>query len=164
MFLIICERTLFIAILTNSSVFYRKEVRKNLSKLDFIVAKLDTPNEKLLKEINRPVEEITFDRILDGIKTVRKEFDGKFALQMMFIDKNKDHASELANLAREIKPDEIQIDTPLRPCSVKPLNEKEITKIKSEFKGLNAITVYEIKRPKVKILDKGEYLRRRPEH
>ena len=35
-----------IAILTNSSVFYRKEVRKNLYKLDFIVAKLDAPNER----------------------------------------------------------------------------------------------------------------------
>ena len=153
-----------IAILTNSSVFYRKEVRKNLSKLDFIVAKLDVPNEKLLKEINRPVKEITFDKILDGIKIVRKEFNGKFALQMMFIDKNKDHASDLANLAREIEPDEVQIDTPTRPCPIKPLNPEEIRKIKSEFKGLNTISVYEAKRPKVKVLDKAEYSIRRPEH
>jgi len=153
-----------IAILTNSSVFYRKEVRKNLSKLDFIVAKLDVPNEKLLKEINRPVKGITFDRVLDGIKTVRKEFNGKFALQMMFIDKNKDYASELANLAREIEPDEVQIDTPTRPCPIKPLSPEELKKVKSEFKGLNAISVYEAKRPKVKVLDKTEYSIRRPEH
>jgi len=153
-----------IAILTNSSVFSREEVRKNLSKLDFIVAKLDVPNEKLLKEINRSVKEITFDKILNGIKTVRKEFNGKFALQMMFIDKNKDYASELANLAREIEPDEVQIDTPTRPCPIKPLSPEELKKVKSEFKGLNAISVYEAKRPKVKVLDKTEYSIRRPEH
>jgi len=153
-----------IAILTNSSFFWRKELRKALSKLDFIVAKLDAPDEKLLREINKPVKDITFDKILDGIKTVRKEFTGKFALQMMFIDKNKNHAFELANLAREIEPDEVQIDTPTRPCIIKPLNPEEIKKIKSEFKGLNAISVYEAKRPKVKILDKAEYSIRRPEH
>jgi len=153
-----------IAILTNSSVFYRKEVRKNLSKLDFIVAKLDAPNEKLLEEINRPVKEIKFDRILNGIKILRKEFNGKFAFQMMFIDKNKNHAFELANLAREIEPDEVQIDTPTRPCPIKPLSPEELKKVKSEFKGLNAISVYESKRPKVKVLDKAEYSIRRPEH
>ncbi|MDI6826729.1 MAG: radical SAM protein [Candidatus Aenigmarchaeota archaeon] len=152
-----------IAILTNSSLFSRKEVKKNLSKLDFIVAKLDVPNERLLREINRPVEGITFDRILDGIKTVRKEFNEKFALQIMFIDKNKGYASDLANLAREIRPDEVQIDTPLRYSPIKPLNSGEIRKIKSEFEGLNVITVYEAERPKVEVLDVDEYLRRRPE-
>jgi len=151
-----------IAILTNSSVFSIKEVREALSKLDFIVAKLDAPNEKLLREINIPVKEITFDKILDGIKAVKNEFNGKFALQMMFIDKNKNYASELANLAREIEPDEVQIDTPLRPCPVKPLSQKEIEKIKSEFKGLNAITVYEAKRPKVEVIDLRETRKRRP--
>jgi len=97
------------------------------------------------------------------MKTVRKEFNGKFALQMMFIEKNKNHASELANLAREIGPDEVQIDTSTRPCPVKPLISEDIEKIKSEFEGLNAITVYEAKRPKVEVIDKDEYLRRRPE-
>jgi len=152
-----------IAILTNSSFFYRKEIRKNLYKLDFIVAKLDVPNEKLLREINRPVKGVTFDKILDGIKSVSKEYDGKFALQMMFIDKNKDHAAELANLAREIEPDEVQIDTPLRPCPIKPLSPEEMRKIKLEFEGLNAITVYGAERPEVEVLDKVEYSRRRPE-
>jgi len=152
-----------IAILTNSSLFSKREVRNNLSKLDVIVAKLDVPNEKLFREINRPVKWITFEKVLDGIKTVRKEFNGKFALQMMFIDKNKNYASEMANLAREIEPDEVQIDTPLRPCPIKPLTQKEIAKIKLKFKGLNAISVYEAKKPKVKILDVSEVLRRRPE-
>ncbi len=152
-----------IAILTNSSLFSRKEVRKNLSKLDFIIAKLDVPNEKLLNEINRPVKEITFDKILNGIKKVRKEFNGKFAIQMMFIDKNKDYASKMADLAREIEPDEVQIDTPLRPCRIKPLNPKELRKIKIRFKGLNTISVYEVKRPNVEVIDVDETKKRRPE-
>jgi wyosine [tRNA(Phe)-imidazoG37] synthetase (radical SAM superfamily) len=145
-----------IAILTNSSLIYKKDVQKDLKKLDIVIAKLDAPNEKLFKEINRPAKGITFKKVLKGLKEFRKSFKGKFALQMMFIDKNKDYAEELAKLAKEIKPDEVQINTPLRPSPEKPLSKKEMKKIKSKFKGLNVRSVYESERPKVKILSMHE--------
>lgn len=37
-------------------------------------------------------------------------------------------------LGRTIKPDEVQIDTPLRPCGVKALDKKEIKKKKNKVK------------------------------
>ena len=150
-----------IAILTNSSLLYRKDVQKDLKKLDIVIAKLDASNEKLFKEINRPAEGITFKKVLKGLKEFRNGFKGKFALQMMFTDKNKDYATDLAKLAKETKPDEVQINTPLRPCAEKPLSRKELKKIKSQFKGLNVVSVYEAKRPKVKILSMHETTIRR---
>lgn len=151
-----------IAILTNSSTIFRGDVREDLKKIDIVCAKLDAPNQNLLEKINRPVKGVTFENIFDGIKKFRKEFKGKLALQMMFIDKNKDYAEKMAELAREINPDEVQINTPLRPSPVKPLTKEEILGIKSKFKGLNAITVYESKKPEVKVLDMHETLTRRP--
>ncbi|MBW2980510.1 radical SAM protein [Candidatus Woesearchaeota archaeon] len=145
-----------IAILTNSSLLYKKDVQKDLKKLDIVIAKLDAPNEKLFQEINKPAKGIAFRKVLEGLKEFRKGFKGKFALQMMFIDKNKDYASKLAKLARKIKPGEVQINTPLRPCAEKSLSRKEMGKIKSKFKGLNVVSVYESKRPKVKILSLHE--------
>ncbi|MBW2984001.1 radical SAM protein [Candidatus Woesearchaeota archaeon] len=150
-----------IAILTNSSLIYRKDVQKDLKKLDIVVAKLDAPNEKLFRKINKPAKGITFKKVLKGLKEFRKGFKGKLALQMMFIGKNKNYAAELAKLAREIKPDEVQINTPLRPCAEKPLSRKELKKIKSKFKGLNVVSVYEAKRPKVKILSIHDTMIRR---
>ena len=61
----------------------------------------------------------------------------------MFINENKSIASELAALARQINPDEVQINTPLRECPSKPLSKEEISDIMKHFKGLNAISVYD---------------------
>jgi len=152
-----------VAVLTNSSLFYLKEVRKTLSKFDVVVAKLDAPDQELFLEINNPAKEIKFGETLESIKKMRKEFSGKkFALQCMFIENNKANAREIAALAKEINPDEIQIDTPLRPSPVKPLKKEELNSIKQEFKGLNAVSIYEIEKPMVEVLDLKETLLRRP--
>ena len=150
-----------IAILTNSSTIFTKDAIEDLKKVDIVIAKLDAPNQKLLEEINQPVEGVTFEKIFNGIKNFRKEFKGKLALQMMFIDKNKDHAEEMAELAREINPDEVQINTPLRPCKAKPLPEKELEEIKKYFKFLNVVSVYEAPKKDVKPLSGHNTLLRR---
>jgi len=150
-----------LAILTNSSLIYDKNVQKTLRNLDIIVAKLDVPNQEFFQKINRPTKEVTFERTLSGIKTMRKKFHGKFALQIMFINENKKYANELAELSREIEPDEIQINTPLRPCAVSPLTKKELDNIEKSFTGLNTISVYHSTKPMTDPLDKIELFKRR---
>lgn len=140
---------------------YQKEVRNALLKLDIIVAKLDAPTEELFNKINRPSPDITFGNTIQGIKYTRKEFKGKFSLQIMFMEENKDYAKEIAHLARLIQPDEVQINTPLRPCLVKPLSKMEINEIEKYFIGLNTITVYKSSKPKTDPLDKIELIKRR---
>jgi wyosine [tRNA(Phe)-imidazoG37] synthetase (radical SAM superfamily) len=88
-------------------------------------------------------------------------YKGKLALQVMFMEENKKFAKEIAKVIREINPDEIQINTPLRPCGVKPLPKKEIDKIKEYFKGLNTVSVYEALKKDIKpISDKDTLIRR----
>ena len=152
-----------VVVLTNSSLMDNLEVRRNLAKADMVVAKLDSPNQELFKRINRPHPSIKFEKILEGMRRFRSEFKGEYALQMMFIDLNKDHASEMRRLAEEIKPDEIQIDTPIRASPVRSLDPKEIDEIKNVFEGMNYISVYDRERPRVEIIDRNETLERRPE-
>jgi wyosine [tRNA(Phe)-imidazoG37] synthetase (radical SAM superfamily) len=115
-----------LAILTNASLLWYRDVRDSLSELDIVVAKLDAPNAQVFREVNRPHEAITFEKYLDGIRTFRKNYTGRFALQVMFTDANKSYAHEIAELAGELEPDEVQINTPLRPCAVKPINREEL--------------------------------------
>ena len=150
-----------LAILTNSSLLFDKNVRDSISSLDTIVAKLDASNEEIFKRISRPASGITFEETLSGIKKMRENFQGKFALQIMFMDENKKYAEELAGLAREIKPDEVQINTPLRPCNVRPLPVEELDEIEKKFKGLNTLSVYHSTKPKTDPLDKLDMLQRR---
>jgi len=152
-----------IAVLTNSSLMFREDVRQQLAHADTVVAKLDVPNEELFAMVNRPAPGLHFDRIKDGIRLFRHKYRGKLALQIMFIEANKDYASEIAALARQISPDEVQIDTPLRPSKVKPLPRENIASIREKFNNLrNVITVYEATKPEVRPLDLTETLRRRP--
>ncbi len=151
------------AILTNSSLLNDKDVRKDLQKLDVVCLKMDAHNNELLKIVNSPSKEIKFDQIFEGAKIFSKEYEGKLTVQSMFIESNMKYAKEIADIVKKLNPDEVQINTPLRPCSVKPLNKNQISKIEQEFKNQNlaTISVYESKKPKTSPLDKMNILRRR---
>jgi wyosine [tRNA(Phe)-imidazoG37] synthetase (radical SAM superfamily) len=151
-----------VAVLTNSSLLPDPQVRKELSKADIVAAKLDAPNEELLHLINHPISKIHFKTIVDGILKFRKTFKGKLCLQMMFTFLNKDCASDMADLARKIKPDGVQLDTPLRKSSLPPLTKEEMDEIEKSFAGLPIISVYKKKKPKTSPFDIHETRLRRP--
>lgn len=151
-----------VAVLTNSSLMPREDVRHELGLADVVVTKLDAPSQELFNIINRPIVGYSLDEILQGIRYFRSEYKGKLALQMMLVEANKDYAAEMARIAAELSPDEVQINTPLRPCGVKPLTSEEVTAIRHEFSGLKVVTVYQAARPEVTPLSLKETLRRRP--
>jgi len=90
----------------------------------------------------------------------------------MFVEENKNKATEIMSLINDIHPDEIQINTPLRPCGVKPLSKEEIFKIKEYFRlkcesvfgreRINIVSVYDAKAHKevISISDKDTLIRR----
>jgi len=150
-----------IAILTNASLMDREDIRCDLSLFDLVITKLDVYSQDSLKRINRPLENIKFFKILEGIRRFKRDYKKKFVLQIMFVEENRDGAKELAEIAKEISPFQVQINTPLRPCKVKPLSKEEIYKIREHFQGLNTICVYDIKKKKVSPISREETLRRR---
>jgi len=153
-----------VAVLTNSSLLPREDMRRELGRADVVVAKVDSPNEELFYRINRPKVKYSLGEILEALSLFRNEYKGKLALQMMFVEANRDYAPEMAAIAKGLAPDEVQINTPLRPCAVRPLTPEEITAIRQEFSGLRGVvTVYEAPRPEVTPLNLEETLRRRPE-
>jgi len=153
-----------VAILTNSSLMPREDVRQRLARADVVVAKLDAPTEELFHTINRPVINYSLTEVLEGLRRFRLEFRGKLALQMMFVEANKECANDMAGIAELLSPDEVQLNTPLRPCAVSPLPPEEISRIRQAFSRFkNVLTVYEATRPEVVPLNVEETRRRRPE-
>ena len=107
------------------------------------------------------MDEFKLENIIQAIYDFRSIFNGKLALQIMFLEDNKHQAEEIAEIAKKIKPDEVQINTPLRPCEVEPLGEKEMKQISKCFKGMNVINVYEKEKKEVSSLSDEDTLRRR---
>jgi wyosine [tRNA(Phe)-imidazoG37] synthetase (radical SAM superfamily) len=152
-----------VAVLTNSSLMAREDVRQDLSLANVVVAKVDAPNEKLFQQISRPVTRQKLDEILRALKLFSKEYQGKLALQMMFVEENKGYMIEMAKIAEQLLPDEVQINTPLRPCAVQPLSPEEIAAIRRGFSDLKGVmTVYEAPRLEAIPLNQKETLLRRP--
>jgi wyosine [tRNA(Phe)-imidazoG37] synthetase (radical SAM superfamily) len=149
-----------IAVITNSTLLNREDVERDLLLCDTVVAKLDAFDQVLLIAINKVMHGIHFKDIFKGLKTFRKNFKGKLALQIMFIRENQDYASQIAELTREINPDEVELDTPLRPCGVEPLTPGELDELKTFFKGLPVISVYDRERQFIPPLDMKETKRR----
>lgn len=151
------------AVLTDSSLMPREDVRDALAKADVVVAKLDAHRQELFSQVNRPMADIMLADIIEGIRLFRSKFTGKLCLQIMFIERNQDFAGEIARIANSLSPDEVQLNTPLRPCAVKPVTPAQMASIKGEFAKLgNVVTVYESSRPEVVPLNLRETLRRRP--
>ncbi|GAI34304.1 unnamed protein product, partial [marine sediment metagenome] len=151
-----------VAVLTNSSLMTREDVCDDLAQADVVIAKVDAPNEQIFRQINNPVVDYSFDQILHSIEHFRKEFKGKLALQMMFITQNKDYARQMADIAKQLLPDEVQLNTPSRPCPIKPLTSDEMAAIERKFVELKVVNVYQASKPEVMPLNLKETLQRRP--
>ncbi len=155
-----------IAVLTNGSLCGIDQVKKELSLADLVVVKLDAFSQNSLREINRPAKGLKFEEIINGIQEFRKYYQGKIALQIMFISNNKKEVSKFVKLANQIRPDEIQINTPLRSCPVRPLGKEDICHIINCFligtKGIKIVSVYD-RRPTKQVvsLSGKDTLRRR---
>ena len=150
-----------IAILTNSSLIHRKDVQEDLSQADFIVAKLDAPTQNIFELVNQPGRTVKIDTIIKAIKDFKSCYLGKLALQIMFMEQNKNYAADIAQIANEIKPDEVQLNTPLRPCKIKPLTKSEMGTIERYFNGLNTVSVYNAEKKGVKPISSEDTLKRR---
>ncbi len=142
-----------IAVLTNASIIDRPDVQEDLALSDFVSAKLDAASQDIFDIMNKGAKGIKLKNIIRGLIEFNLTYGGKLSLQVMFAEENKNFARDIAELAEEINPDEIHINTPLRQCEVNPLSEKELGEIKEIFKnvladtkGIDIITAYEGKK------------------
>lgn len=134
-----------VAVITNAALIAQEDVQADLCLADLVMLKIDAADEASFVKVNAPAPGITLAGIVDGIKAFRKVFKGKLALQMMFVGHNKAQAAAMAGIARAIAPDEVQLNTPLRPGPVRALSAAEMAEVKKSFidAGLKVISVYE---------------------
>jgi len=132
-----------IILLTNSSLLYLDEVRKDISNFDIIDAKIDAVSEDFFKKMNRPFEFVKIENILYGIKKLKEEFKGKLHIQIMITDINYNHIEKISKFVNEIKPDEIHLNTPTREPWKKPLPPQKLLPLKKYFKDLKVRTPYD---------------------
>ena len=149
-----------IAVITNSALLHRADVQDDLAEADFVLAKLDAGSSEVFEMVEHNHPSISFTEMVEGLRSFSRVFQGKFALQIMFVAENLHHADEIAKIARTIEADEIELNTPTRACVSQCLNEEEMECIKSSFQGLPAVSIYEREKKIIEPLNRREAVRR----
>jgi wyosine [tRNA(Phe)-imidazoG37] synthetase (radical SAM superfamily) len=125
-----------IAVITNSSLLADAQVRRQISGADLIVPSLDAVTEEAFQKIDRPVEGINLQGIIEGLVDLRKEFKGKIWLEVMLVkgvNDNLAHTRRLKEVIERINPDKVQLNSPVRCTAdedVEPLDAKHLERIK----------------------------------
>jgi wyosine [tRNA(Phe)-imidazoG37] synthetase (radical SAM superfamily) len=110
-----------VAVLTNGTLFYDPEVRKELREADVVLPSLDAAEPVAFKKINRPPRTLNIPQYIQGLEDFRKEYPGKIWLEVLIIpglNDNRENLEALKEAFLRIQPDEIQLNTLDRPGAV----------------------------------------------
>jgi wyosine [tRNA(Phe)-imidazoG37] synthetase (radical SAM superfamily) len=168
------EMTLIpVAVLTNGSLLYEEEVRKDLIGADIVLPSLDAASSETFLRINRPYKGLLVEKVIEGMVEFRKSYKGQIWLEILFCKGVNDRQSELLQLKKtvdRIQPDLIHLNTVVRPPSEQwaiPLSLKEMEEIRAFF-GERASIISEFDRHPLGALERDRseeilrILRRRP--
>lgn len=113
-----------VAVITNGTLFYDKDVRQAISGADLVLPSLDAATEKVFRKLNRPANNLSFKDYISGLIGFSKEFKGKIWLEVFILPGYNDSEDELAELKKmilKINPDSVQLNTLDRPGTVQDL-------------------------------------------
>ena len=162
-----------VAVITNGSLLFEEEVRRDLLDADVVLPSLDAGSQEVFDRVNRPLSELSIEKVIEGLVKFRGVYKGQIWLEILVCKGVNDSEEELLKMRQavdRIQPDCIHLNTVVRPPSQKwvlPLDEAEMGKIK-EFFGERAEIISEFDRHPASVLEKdiGEeilrILKRRP--
>jgi len=138
-----------IAVITNSSLLNNLDVRKSLEEADLIIPSLDAISENIFKRMNRPIEGLTAQNILDGMTKFLSTTKKDVYLEIFIVEGINDGEDELEKFVRYLKDKKvttIQLNTLARPGAVqdiKPASIKRLSEIREYFisHGLNSVEI-----------------------
>lgn len=92
-----------IAVISNASLIWNEEVRRDLLLADWVSLKFDSVIESVWKAVNRPRSILRLEAITEGAREFSAEFDGTLATETMLVDGINDGEESLESTARFLK-------------------------------------------------------------
>lgn len=142
-----------IAVITNSSLLWRRDVQDDLVGADLVSIKADTVVEREWHKLNRPHVELTLPLVMRGLREFAHRFDGELLSETMLISGVNDDAHSLDKLSDflvEIGPRIAYLATPTRPpaenwvCPVsKPQFQIAVQILSSKLDFVETLSGYE---------------------
>ncbi|MCL5097356.1 MAG: radical SAM protein, partial [Candidatus Omnitrophica bacterium] len=107
-----------VAVLTNGSLLWQKEVREELALANVVLPSLDAGDAVKFAFINRPHSIIAFEQMVEGLIAFRREFTGQYWLEVFLLGGYtaiEADVKKLATWVKRIRPNRVQLNTVTRP-------------------------------------------------
>jgi len=107
-----------IAVICNSALLGRADVREDLAEADWVSLKIDAVEETLWRRIDRPHKELLLDRILDGVARFAADYGGVLVTETMLVHGLNDAPEALkptSDFITTIDPTAAYLSIPTRP-------------------------------------------------
>jgi wyosine [tRNA(Phe)-imidazoG37] synthetase (radical SAM superfamily) len=128
-----------VAVITNSSLLGRDDVRADLARADWVSVKVDAVDEEAWRRVNRPHGGLRLGVILDGVSAFAKTFEGTLATETMLVRDANDGPERVEGVAAflaEIGPATAYLSVPTRPPAegtVRPPDEEAVARAYDAF-------------------------------
>jgi len=107
-----------VAVITNSSLLWRDDVREELSKADWVSVKVDAVSEALWRRVDRAHGALALERILAGALALAESFSGELVTETMLVSGLNDTEASVAETAEfvgRLHPRCAYLSVPIRP-------------------------------------------------
>jgi wyosine [tRNA(Phe)-imidazoG37] synthetase (radical SAM superfamily) len=121
-----------IAVISNASMLWKEKTRNDLYNADLISLKIDTVDEELWRETNRPHDSLRLHLILQGIIEFSQNYKGTLITESMLTEKTAIMVNEIkrtADFIAAIFPQKSYLSIPTRPPTekwVRPPSELDL--------------------------------------
>jgi wyosine [tRNA(Phe)-imidazoG37] synthetase (radical SAM superfamily) len=128
-----------IAVITNASLIWRPDVRKDLRKADWVSLKVDSTQEGSWRKIDRPHGTLDLDVILNGLLAFAETYQGTLVTETMLVEgvnDSDDQTTGVADFLARLKPHRAYLSIPTRPPAekwVRPPTEDTINRAYQVF-------------------------------
>ena len=128
-----------IAVITNSSLLWREDVRQDLAAADWVSVKVDSALQETWKKTDRPHKNLDLNTIRQGVLQFADEYQGTLMTETMLVKGYNDDRKSImmtATCLEKIAPHTSYIGIPTRPPAVSgamPAGEEAINFAYQEF-------------------------------
>jgi len=123
-----------VAVITNSTLLYRPDVRADCVKANVVLPSLDAGDQRAFQRINRPHTDISIEKLVSGLCAFRNEYAGQIWLEVFFVEGLNTDSEQIAKIKSAIEricPDKVQLNTAVRPTAEPNIKSVDAEKLKS---------------------------------
>ena len=108
------------ALLSNGTLFWQSGVREAAKEADVVKLSLSVWDQFSFEHVNRPHPDLSLVNIMEGYRAFRNTFQGKLWIEVFLLwgmNSVRHDVEKIAELVNAIGPDEIHLNTAVRPPS-----------------------------------------------